>query len=117
VSLVADAVSASSVLLTLDGAAFASADTMRWSVQVQADCGPPGMPLWLDFGETALTPRVPAPLNLPFPRDTRAMRVLVREYERRRADGLQREDIVSERTVERLVYSDVVSIGVNLPRA
>ena len=117
VSLVADAVSATSVLLTLDGAAFASADTMRWSVQVQADCGPPGMPLWLDFGETALTPRVPAPLNLPFPRDTRAMRVLVREYERRRADGLQREDIVSERTVERLVYSDVVSIGVNLPRA
>jgi hypothetical protein len=110
-SIAADSADPAAVRLTLDGAAFAPAGTVRCSATVQADCGSPGAPLWLDFGETALPPRVPTLLTLPFARDARAMRVVVREFELRRADALQRANIGDDRAVERLVYADVIGIG------
>ena len=111
VRLVADAAQATAVWLTLDGAAFGTADTTRCAATVQADCGNIGAPLWLDFDETVLTPHAPTRLSLPFARDTRAMRVVVREFERRSADGFPRTNIADQRSVERLVFADVIGVG------
>jgi len=112
VSIVADAADASAVRITLDGAAFGTDAAMRCSATVQADCGSTQAPLWLDFGETALVPRMPTRLSLPFARGARPMRVVVREFERRRADALARADITQDRGVERLIYADVVDISI-----
>jgi hypothetical protein len=112
VSIVADTADASAVRLTLDGAAFGTDAAMRWSATVQADCGSAQAPLWLEFGETALVPRMPTRLSLPFARGTRPMRVVVREFERRRADALARADITQDRGVERLIYADVIHISI-----
>ena len=55
---------------------------------------------------------MPTQLSLPFARGARPMRVVVREFERRRADALARADITQDRGVERLIYADVIDISI-----
>jgi hypothetical protein len=114
VSIVADAADAAAVRLTLDGAAFGAATATRCSATVQAECGSSDTPLWLDFSESAIVPHAPTRLNLPFASGARPMRVVVREFERRRADALARADIAQDRGVERLVYADVIGITISV---
>ena len=64
----------------------------------------------MDFGETELTPGGATLVSLPFARGSRAMRFVVREYEQHVADAIGRTDISQTRSVERLVYADVVEI-------
>jgi hypothetical protein len=110
-SVVADPSDATKLNVTLNGDSYSTqAGLTRCALNIQADCGSPGTPLWLDFGETALTPSNPSTLSLPFARGTRAMRLIVREFERHSADDLVRTDIAQSRTVERLVYADVIAV-------
>jgi hypothetical protein len=109
-SIVADAADADAVWVTLEGAAFGAPEAMRCSGTVQADCGTADAPTWLDFGETPIEPHTPIRLGLPFARGARPMRLVVREFERRRADALVRTDITKDRGVERLVYADTILI-------
>ena len=109
-SVVAVADDASKLRVTLDGLVRGRIGPTRCTATVQADCGGPGAPLWLDFGETELTPGGATLVSLPFARGSRAMRFVVREYEQHVADAIGRADISQTRSVERLVYADVVEI-------
>jgi hypothetical protein len=91
----------------------------RVVVSVQMDGGDPGSPLWIPAGETELTRNSSAglanvvwsgPVELPFARGAKPMRLMIREYEQLPADSGDRSDINATAVTERLVYADVFSI-------
>ena len=106
--VIGDPAAPSVVQLTVDGASFhALGLTTRVAVTVQADIGEPGVPLWAGFSEVEIVAAGSAvPVPLPFVRGSRAMRLVVREYESRAADAMDRSDRSGSRMVERVVYAD-----------
>ena len=56
------------------------------------------------------TPGTPTLIPLPFARGSRAMRLVVREYEARVADAPESGDPLQvSRDVERLIYADMIT--------
>jgi hypothetical protein len=114
-SVVTDPTVPSGVVATVTGETeFPPNTASRIEFTVQADYGSPGAPLWLEAGQSQ-TAIMGAPVSfaLPFARGTRPMRLVVREFEMLTADGLDRGNRGASRPVERLVYVDVVALGLS----
>lgn len=102
-----------STQLTVQGPGSAGTTlATRLAVTVQVDGGAPGTPLWMNVGDAlGATAGPPMPIPLPFARGSRAMRLVVREYETRVADAPESGDPLQvSRNVERLIYADMITV-------
>jgi hypothetical protein len=129
-TVVADSSDASRVTVTVAGPSYqiTASDTSvvppppepLMQVDVQMDIGDAGAPVWVSASVQTLDVIAPAAgggafcsghVSLPFARGTRAMRLIIREYERLPADGGDRSSIgAAPKIASRLVYADTFQL-------